>query len=110
MNITYPLTLDRPVIGTNNSGQSKSFSHIASSDLAQDWSFAQRAKGHDSSANNSGSGTRITNISGIQKADLLKWCPHCKLDKPQGDFGDAGRTTNEFRDQSHCTECRVSAF
>ncbi len=53
-------------------------------------------------------GCRITNIVGHDGHDFLKQCSRdsCGAIMRASYFGPEGRTTNQRRDQSNCTDCR----
>jgi hypothetical protein len=107
MHIAFPVRLDRPVFEAGNPA-----TPIHTINGTDDFDFVDPAGhpvqvgGHDSSPNNGGRGTRLTNLIGIHNGELYKVCPACDQTKRHSEYGDQGRTTGDFRDQSNCTECR----
>jgi hypothetical protein len=106
MNIVFPIVLEDPVFDPHHPT-----TPITSVLPTHDFDFTRmgvqvHVSGRDSSSENSGRGIRLTNLCGIHEGELFKICPHCQQVKPLTAYGDGGRTTDEFRDQSNCTECR----
>lgn len=115
MNIDYPVTLDeshtlKPTTGPTRTARQITKADVTTGFLIVDAGGTQvHASGYDASTHNAGKGARLTNLSGAAKGHLRKWCPNCHAIKTFAEFGEA-RTTNEYRDQSNCTECRGNAF
>jgi hypothetical protein len=105
--IVFPVRLDRPVFAVN-----QLTTPINAINAADDFMFVDsggihiQVNGRDSSNENENRGTRLTNLAGIQGGELMKVCPWCDRTKRHNEYGDHGRTTNEYRDQSNCTDCR----
>ncbi|HLL03484.1 MAG TPA: hypothetical protein VK539_23065 [Myxococcaceae bacterium] len=115
MNIVYPIRLESPAYAKDSTGVLYRMTEISEADLKKNITFVdnsetpQKTKGYDSSQHNDGKGTKITNLTSISNGVLMKECPRCTLSKDQNEFGDAGRTTDEYRDQSWCKPCRPLA-
>lgn len=115
MHIVYPIKIAQTFHAKDSAGKLYKMTEITKADLARNLIFVKesgvptKVKGYDSSQNNEGRGTKLTNLVGIENGELQKECPHCDETKDQNEFGEAGRTTNEFRDQSHCNACRQLA-
>lgn len=107
MQIFFPVRLDRNVFPAGGAGQP--VGTVAATD---DFDFVDQeglpisVSGWDSSPNNAGTGTRLTNLAGIHNGELTKTCPNCDQTLPHSAYGDVGRTTRNYRDQSNCTDCR----
>ena len=107
MNIVFPVNLDSPVFNPADPT-----TVVFTIQRADDFDFIgvggvqMHVSGRDSSQQNGGTGTRITNLTRVHGGRLYKYCPHCEQIRPQTEYGDSGRTTDEFRDQSNCNDCR----
>ena len=107
MNVVFPVVLEQIVMRSDAPGASTD--RVTAHD---DYDFqgtggvSVSVSGRDSSDENGGRGIRLTNLCGIHQGQLYKMCPHCRQVKPMSAYGDGGRTTDEYRDQSNCTECR----
>ena len=107
MDIQFPIVLEQPVFRSDAPGTA-----VISIQSSDDFDFVglgglpMHVSGRDSSSANNGSGVRLTNLTGIHGARIRKLCPHCQQIKDLTAFGDGGRTTNEYRDQSNYSDCR----
>ena len=107
MHVFFPVQFDEPVYRVGDP------TTIHTVDLHDDFDFvnatglASIVSGHDSSSQNHGGGTRLTNLTGVHAGQLSKQCTKCEDIKPLAGFGEHGRTVNDvFRDQAQCNECR----
>jgi hypothetical protein len=107
MKIVFPIRLDRPVYRKGQLDVPTRF--LASTD---DFDFVDvggvslQVSGWDASHENSGQGTRLTNLSAVHRGELMKVCAGCDLPKRHADYGEHGRTIRNYRDHSDCTDCR----
>lgn len=108
MNLMFPVILEQVVARSDDPDVTTDRVHAS-----DDFNFVEAGgvqmsvSGRDSSAENNGRGITLTNLCGIHHGELWKVCPpYCKQVKPMSGYGDGGRTTDQYRDQSNCTECR----
>ena len=107
MNVSFPVVLEQLVIRSDQPDMSTDRVHEDDDyDFLGTGGVLLSVSGRDSSGENGGRGIRLTNLCGIHRGELYKVCPHCHSVKPMSAYGEGGRTTDEYRDQSNCTECR----
>lgn len=107
MNVLFPVALEHRVIRSDQPDMSTDRVNVDDNyDFLGTGGVLMSVNGRDSSGENGGRGIRLTNLCGIHHGELHKVCPHCHHVKPLSAYGEGGRTTDEYRDQSNCTECR----